>query len=192
MCAAVGHWSRSGPRVAGGRPTGSENYIPWKASFGMLLGVEVDVVRLFRDLVRLETDIWNRVDARLHREHELPLAWLEVMYVVTITPACRVLDVAEALSITIGGASKVVDKVQGAGWCRRLPNPSDGRSNLLELTETGDAALEAASVTFGEVLTDYVRAAAPAEELSQLASTLRRLRQHLTTRDRVGKEGVHK
>src|SRR5687768_17770355 len=109
--------------------------------------VEVDVVGLFRDLVRLETELWNRVDARVHREHGLPLAWLEVMQVVSTTPNCRVLDVSDALFITVGGASKVVDKVQAGGWCRRLPNPSDGRSSLIELTDSDESMLESADVT---------------------------------------------
>jgi hypothetical protein len=38
--------------------------------------VEVDLVCMFRDLVRLETDLWNRVDARVHQEQGVPLAWL--------------------------------------------------------------------------------------------------------------------
>ena len=80
-------------------------------------------------LVRLETDLWNRVDARVQQAHGFPLAWMEIMHLISTTPGCRVLDVAEALFITVGGASKVVDKVEGAGWCRRLPNPNDGRSN---------------------------------------------------------------
>jgi MarR family transcriptional regulator, organic hydroperoxide resistance regulator len=145
--------------------------------------VEVDLVRLFRDLVRLETDLWNQVDARVHREHGLPLAWLEVMQVISMTPGCRVLDVAEALFITVGGASKVVDKVQGAGWCRRLANPNDGRSNLIELTESGGSLLEAANVTFEDALDAYLGAAAPTGELTRLSNTLGRLRRHLITTD---------
>jgi MarR family transcriptional regulator, organic hydroperoxide resistance regulator len=147
--------------------------------------VEIDLIRLFRDLVRLETDLWNRVDARVHREHGLPLAWLEVMQVVITTPGCRVLDVAEALFITVGGASKVVDKVQAGGWCRRLPNPNDGRSSLIELTASGEGLLAAATVTFDQALEAYLGAAAPTEELTGLSDTLRRLRQHLITADRV-------
>ena len=108
----------------------------------------IDLPALFGDLVRLETDLWNRVDARIDEEHGFPLAWMEVMHVVSTTPGCRVLDVAEALFITVGGASKVVDKVEGAGWCRRLPNPNDGRSNLLELTASGRRVLEAADRHF--------------------------------------------
>lgn len=145
--------------------------------------MKVDVVGLFRDLVRLETELWNRVDARVHREHGLPLAWLEVMQVVSTTPGCRVLDVSEALFITVGGASKVVDKVQAGGWCRRLPNPSDGRSSLIELTESGESLLEAANVTFENALAAYLRAAASTGELTQLSNTLGRLRRHLITTD---------
>jgi DNA-binding MarR family transcriptional regulator len=147
--------------------------------------MEVDLVGLFRDLVRLETDLWNRVDARLRREHGLPLGWLEVMQVVTLTPGCRVLDVAEALFITVGGASKVVDKVQAGGWCRRLPNPNDGRSSLIELTEGGENLLAAANVTFDHALDAYLGAAAPAGELNRLFETLSRLRRHLITADRA-------
>jgi MarR family transcriptional regulator, organic hydroperoxide resistance regulator len=147
--------------------------------------VEVDLVGLFRDIVRLETDLWNRVDAQVHREHGLPLAWLEVMQVVSATPGCRVLDVAEALFITVGGASKVVDKVQAGGWCQRLPNPSDGRSSLIELTESGEGLLAAANMTFDQALAAYLGAAAPAGELTRLSDTLGRVRRHLITVDRV-------
>jgi MarR family transcriptional regulator, organic hydroperoxide resistance regulator len=143
--------------------------------------MQLDLIGLFRDLVRLETDLWNRVDARLHREHGLPLAWLEVMQVVSTTPRCRVLDVAETLFITVGGASKVVDKIEVAGWCRRLPNPSDGRSNLIELTKKGEGLLEAPDAIFREAFADHLGAGAPASDLIQLSSTLSRLRRHLIT-----------
>ena len=75
------------------------------------MAVTVDVAGLFGDLVRLETELWNRVEARVQQVHGVPLAWLEIMQVVGATADCRVLDIARALSITVGGASKVVDKV---------------------------------------------------------------------------------
>ena len=147
--------------------------------------MKVDLVELFRELVRLETELWNRVDARVQHAHGLPLAWLEVMQVVSATADCRVLDIAKALSITVGGASKVVDKVEAAGWCRRQPNPTDGRSNLIQLTEAGAGLLAAAQITFASALAADVGAAAPATELAQLSATLRRLRQHMSRADRA-------
>jgi MarR family transcriptional regulator, organic hydroperoxide resistance regulator len=144
--------------------------------------MDVDLPGLFRDLVRLETEVWNRLDGRVHQAHGVPLAWLEIMQVVDVTEGvCRVLDVTRALSITVGGASKVVDKVEAAGFCRRQPNPTDGRSNLIQLTESGVDLLKAANITLESALAELVGEAAPVEELAQLSVTLRRLRQHLLT-----------
>ena len=64
--------------------------------------MEVDLVGLFGDLVRLETDLWNRVDTRIREEHGLALAWLEPMQIISATPDCRVLHIADALFITVG------------------------------------------------------------------------------------------
>ncbi len=142
--------------------------------------MDVDLPGLFRDLVRLETEVWNRLEARVHQAHGVPLAWLEIMQVVDITEGvCRVLDIAKMLSITVGGASKVVDKVEAAGLCRRQPNPTDGRSNVIQLTKPGMDLLKAADVTLASALADLVGEAAPVDELAQLSVTLRRLRQHL-------------
>jgi MarR family transcriptional regulator, organic hydroperoxide resistance regulator len=141
--------------------------------------VDVDLRDLFRDLVRLETELWNRVDARVATGHGLPLGWLEIMDVIATTPGCRVLDVADALRITVGGTSKVVDKLQAAGWVRRRPNPDDGRSSLLELTRTGERLRRAADATFGAELAARVGSAAPTVDLERLAADLRRLRAHL-------------
>ena len=147
--------------------------------------VDLDLAGLFRDLVRLETELWNRVEARIQDAHGLPLAWLEIMQVVSTTRDCRVLDIARALSITVGGASKVVDKVEAAGLCRRQPNPTDGRSNLIRLTDPGARRLEAANATFAGALAAFVGTAAPAGEFAQLSVTLRRLRHHLAIADPV-------
>jgi DNA-binding MarR family transcriptional regulator len=141
--------------------------------------MDVDLVGLFRDLVRLETELWTRLEARVQKAHGVPLAWLEIMQVVDLTEGCRVLDIARALSITVGGASKVVGKVEAAGLCRRQLNPTDGRSNLIQLTEAGVGLLNAADVTFVAALTALVGAAVPGDELTQLSVTLGRLRQHL-------------
>ena len=145
--------------------------------------MDVDAVELFRDLVRLETELWNRVEARVQQVHGVPLAWVEVMQVIGATADCRVLDLARALSITVGGSSKVVDKVETAGLCRRQPNPTDGRSNRIRLTEPGEMLRKAVDVTVARTLAANVGAALPASERAQLSATLRRLRHHLTVPD---------
>src|SRR5229473_1010714 len=93
-----------------------------------------DLKVLFSDLIRFETDLWNAVDARLRSEHDLPLTWFEPMQVMSKYTACRVLDIKEELSITVGGTSKLVDRIEAAGLCRRRANPDDRRSQIIEVT----------------------------------------------------------
>jgi DNA-binding MarR family transcriptional regulator len=130
---------------------------------------------LFRDLVRLQIELWNGVDARLRADHDLPLTWFEPLAVIAARPSCRVQDIAAELVITVGGTSKLVDRLEAAGHCRRRPHPGDGRSSLLELTDQGRALLDRAGVSYADELQRRL-GATPAAELQSLADTLRRLR----------------
>ncbi len=143
------------------------------------LAVSTELGGLFRGLVRLETELWNRVDAVLQREHQLSLAWLEFLHTIDVTPNCRVLDITRALAITVGGTSKIVDRLERAGLCRRIPNPADARSNMIVLTDAGVMLLAAANLTFEDALADLVGQAAPETDLARLGSTIQMLRDHL-------------
>lgn len=57
---------------------------------------------VFSDLTRLETRLWDRVDASLRAEIEVPLGRFEAMLVMRRLGPCRVVDMAEALAITVG------------------------------------------------------------------------------------------
>lgn len=50
-------------------------------------------------------------------------------------------DLAEALGITRGAVSKVMDKLDGKGWIRSRAKVGDSRSQLLSLTEEGRRSL---------------------------------------------------
>jgi DNA-binding MarR family transcriptional regulator len=136
----------------------------------------VDLKRVFNDLIRFETDLWNAVDARLRREFGLPLGSFDTMQVIDRLPVCRVLDIAQELSITVGGASKVVDRVEASGHCERRANPGDRRSSIIRLTPAGRTLLTAATVGFEGELELRLGSVLPAGALRQLATTLSTLR----------------
>ncbi|MEM7287778.1 MAG: MarR family transcriptional regulator [Actinomycetota bacterium] len=138
--------------------------------------VEVEHRALFSELVRLETELWNAVDLRLRREHALPLSWYEPMQVMERTPACRVHDIADELVITVGGTSKLVDRIESAGLCERTPNPADRRSSVIELTESGAALLAEATRSVDDEL-DRRFGHVSAIGLGRLHDTLRSLRE---------------
>jgi MarR family transcriptional regulator, organic hydroperoxide resistance regulator len=138
--------------------------------------VVTDLRRLFNDIVRFEIEIWNAVDARLKSEFDLPLTHFEPMSVIDRVPGCRVYDIASELRITTGGTSKLVDRIEASGYCRRLPNPADRRSSVLELTAEGRRVLEVAGVAFDEELRRLLGSAVPERTLRQFGATLARLR----------------
>ena len=111
-----------------------------------------DLRQLFNDIIRFEIELWNAVDARLKSEFDLPLTHFEPMSVIGRLPGCRVYDIAAELGITPGGTSKLIDRIEANGYCRRLPNPADRRSSLLELTPEGRRVLDEAGVAFDDEL----------------------------------------
>ena len=133
--------------------------------------------QLFNDIIRFEIELWNAVDARLKREFGLPLSHFEPMLVIDRLERCRVYDIATELGITTGGTSKLVDRIEASGYCRRMPNPADRRSSLLELTPEGQRILEEAGVAFDDELQRWLGSAVPERTLRQFASTLARLRE---------------
>jgi MarR family transcriptional regulator, organic hydroperoxide resistance regulator len=135
-----------------------------------------DLRQLFNDIIRFEIELWNAVDARLKSEFNLPLTHFEPMAVMDRLPGCRVYDIARELGITTGGTSKLVDRIEANGYCRRLPNPADRRSSLLELTPEGKRLFAEAGVAFDEELQARLGAAVPERTLRQFAATLTRLR----------------
>jgi len=132
--------------------------------------------RLFSELVRLETELWDAVERRLRADHDLPLPQFEFMQVIVRTPNCRVQDIAAELSITVGGTSKIVDRVETAGHCARRANPGDRRSSIIELTPVGKRLLAKASVTFEDELRKRLGSALSHGSSVQFIKTLTRLR----------------
>ena len=131
---------------------------------------------VFSELVRLETELWNAADARLRADFDLPLSRYEPMRVIERHGSCRVNDIATELVITIGGTSKLVDRIEASRHCRRRPNPEDGRSSIIELTPSGKRLLAKAKVALDDELSAHLGAVLSPRALEQFAATLTRLR----------------
>lgn len=109
-----------------------ENMIPSNASRELAL---------FDALTRSEIHVWRRLEDQLRGEAEISLADLTVLRLVELLdPRARVTDVVDGLGITVGAASKAVDRLEGAGLAERSPDPDDRRSSLIALTKAGRAA----------------------------------------------------
>ena len=141
----------------------------------------MELRKVFDDLVRFETILWNTVDARLRHDHDVTLGGLNVLLVVEATAQCRVYDIARALAITVGGTSQAVDRLEKGGLLARRPHPGDRRSSIVELTPAGRTMLAAAGATFDDELERHLRAPLAAGALTQLAGALETLRRAAAT-----------
>lgn len=131
----------------------------------------------FARLVRVQTMLWNEVDFRMRALHGAPLTDLTPLDVVASVPGCRVQDIVNTLHITVGGASKVVDRLVAAGYVIRAANPGDRRSSVLSVTREGLDLLERVKPDIDEVLAERMTGVLPADQLVGLDQALTALQQ---------------
>ena len=104
-----------------------------------------DASSLFTALVSAEIRAWNAVESALcEANNPLSLGRFLVLRAVRNTPACRIQEVAASQGITLGAASRLVDRLHRDGLLHRTPYEHDRRATILTVTEQGLAHLEEA------------------------------------------------
>ncbi|MFF2119468.1 MarR family winged helix-turn-helix transcriptional regulator [Kitasatospora sp. NPDC058184] len=148
-------------------------------------GETVDLPSFFADLVRCETRLYNALNDRLRDRHGIVTSQFEFLRHLRDHPRARVADLAAEFAVGIGSTSKGVDRLERQGWVARVPNPSDRRSSLLELTDDGRELVDAAEGTFTERLAELTADALKTSPVAAAAQALAELRSALE-RDQVG------
>ena len=102
---------------------------------------------LFTTLINTEMGAWNAVESALSEAgNALTLGRFLVLRTVRDNPACRIQEVAASQGITLGAASRLVDRLHRDGLVHRTPCEHDRRAIILTVTEDGLAHLEKACV----------------------------------------------
>jgi DNA-binding MarR family transcriptional regulator len=129
------------------------------------------------ELIRLEIALWDRVDARLRESHELPLAFFEPLHLISHAKgdSMRVGDLARGLRITVGGTSKLVDRIEKSGLITREPDPDDRRASRVALTPAGKRKLSAALKTYEAEMVSILGGALSSKEQRQMSDGVSRL-----------------
>ncbi|WP_243076050.1 MarR family winged helix-turn-helix transcriptional regulator [Microbacterium sp. SS28] len=132
----------------------------------------------FDAVVGYETALWGHVAEVLEQRGRVSLGQLGAMRIIhRFSGTCRVHEVGAGLQITVGAASKLVDRLEQSGLAQRHPNPEDRRSSLVILTAEGEKAHDEAMVVFDEALTAHLAEAE--EDAATVAALLDRLRRRL-------------
>ena len=104
-----------------------------------------DASSLFTALVSAELRAWNAVESALCKANNpLSLCRFLVLRTVRDTPTCRIQEVAASQGITLGAASRLVDRLHRDGLLHRTPCEHDRRATILTVTDTGMTHLASA------------------------------------------------
>ena len=137
---------------------------------------KMDLPLLLSRLIAVQVELFEAADTRLRSEADMPLVALLPLRVVRSTPGCRVQELAAGLGLSVGGASKSADRLERRGWLRRVNNPTDRRSLLLELTEEGIAAGLAGDAIVEAVLAELIVPILKEDGANSLSENLARIR----------------
>jgi DNA-binding MarR family transcriptional regulator len=128
--------------------------------------------------------LWNTVEQRIRAaEGTVPLGRFSILRVVDrFEDGCRVQDIADSLLITVGAASRIVDRLVGDDLLTRSPHPHDRRSHHLTLSLRGRRSLAATSIAFGAALQDLLGGLSP-HAIHALTTALEDADAHMASRE---------
>jgi DNA-binding MarR family transcriptional regulator len=117
------------------------------------------------------------LSADLEASCGMPLAWYEVLVRIVRAPEGRLTmsAVASQTVHTSGGTTRLVDRIEEAGYLRRVSCPSDRRTTFVELTDDGAAALEVATAEHLRHIDEHLARRLDAGERTTLVDLLTKL-----------------
>ena len=129
-------------------------------------------------LMEMQSAVNAALARDLDEELSLPLAWFEVLLRLARTPGERMTmtRLAEAVSFSSGGFSRVADRLEAAGLVGREPCPDNRRSTWAVLTDQGRATLRSALDVHAAGLQRRVFDHLETAEAAKLARLLRTIR----------------
>lgn len=140
---------------------------PWDdpriTAFGMLLEAHAAVI--------------TQVNRDLEASAGIPVSWFEVLLRLARSPehALRMAELARQVGLSTSGLTRLVDRIEEAGYVRREACPSDRRGANAVLTSEGEALLRTAVPHHLDSLEQRV-AGPVGKDLGTLEAILRTLR----------------
>lgn len=114
-----------------------------------------------------------RLDAQLREDAGLSLAEYNALSQISLTPdaSVRMSELARVANMKLPHLSRVITRLENAGWVRRVPDPANGRYTLAQLTESGIHKVAEAAPGHVEAVRRYVFDRMTAEQTTALGET---------------------
>jgi DNA-binding MarR family transcriptional regulator len=134
-------------------------------------------VALFGLLLETNARLSKDFDAELEAQCQMPLAWFDVLLQLrnSADGRLKMSQMADAIVHSTGGTTRLVDRLQEAGFVRREHCANDRRAVYVSITEAGSAKLDQALAVHLRHLDDNLAARLSDDERAQLTALLTKL-----------------
>jgi DNA-binding MarR family transcriptional regulator len=134
-------------------------------------------VALFGLLLDTNARMSKDFGAELEAECQMPLAWFDVLLQLSNSDGGRMTmsQMADAIVHSTGGTTRLVDRLQEAGFVRRENCAKDRRAIYVAITEAGVAKLDEALAVHVRYLEENLAARLTCDERTQLTGLLTKL-----------------
>lgn len=139
--------------------------------------VTPEQMEVWRTFLRAHATLVRRLEADLLDNHNLPLAWYDVLarLVEAEDHRLRMSELADRVMLSPSGLTRLIDRLEKNGLVDRQHAEGDGRGLYAVLTEQGYNTLRDASGTHLRGIHEYVIAKYSSDELKEVARLLERL-----------------
>jgi DNA-binding MarR family transcriptional regulator len=134
------------------------------------------VIRAWARLVRAQQAVLAAVEAELKAAGFPPLAWYDVLLELSREAAgLRPFALEQELLLAQYNLSRLIDRLESAGYVARRACPEDGRGQVVAITASGRALVKRMWPTYRAAIARHVGAKLSEDEAARLAALLGKL-----------------
>jgi DNA-binding MarR family transcriptional regulator len=140
-----------------------------------------DLLQAWAGLRHASYALWRALETRLERETGADLPEHELLSHLAAAPEgrLRMVDLAELLTISRSGVTRLMDRLVGRGWVARQQPADNRREVYATLTPAGRAVLARTRATFASALQDTLGHHLDTHDVANLQYATRKLLQGL-------------
>jgi DNA-binding MarR family transcriptional regulator len=137
---------------------------------------EIEVVAWAR-LLKASTKLLAEVERDLKEAGLPPLAWYDALLELhrTRPDGLRPGDLEAKMLLPQYNVSRLVDRLEAAGYAVRRPHPQDGRGQVLQITDAGTNLIKRMWKVYGRTIAGNFAGKLNAGDAKRLAGLLQRL-----------------
>lgn len=139
---------------------------------------DLEAVLAWRAVITGHARVIRSMSENMRTQHGLALKEFEAMLHIAVHGDEPLLqkDLAERLTLSTGGITRMLDRLESAGWVARSCHNTDRRGNTIALTPAGHEKFESMNTSHEQDIHTYFGAHCTQEELRTLTQAMTKVR----------------